>query len=461
MLSRCLSVVQLSAALGAGLVAGIFFAFSSFVLPALARLPPPHGVAAMQAINVAVINRSFMGAFLGTALCCGLVCVDSLLRWSVPGAKLRLAGGALYLVGSLVVTGAGNVPYNEALARLLPATSEVAAGWQHFVAGWSFWNHVRTAASLAAAALLVVGLTGCGRYWECAPPDVAKLSQLPRELSKTGIARPDVREFRPRFELWSDGAVKRRFIQLPPGERVDTSNMDDWSFPVGTQLWKEFTVDGVRVETRLLRKVGEGASDWLAQAYVWNVDGSDAIATPNGKSNVLGTEHDVPGASECTACHGGRASFALGFSAVQLAYDAPEGLLDLQQLSEQKLVSSAPAPELSVPGDATARAALGYLHGNCAHCHNQARPRAAGSRCYNPDNSLDFWLKTEELASVEGTATYRSGRGIAFEPGDPASSRMLELMSTRGFLRQMPPLGTEHVDGSAVAVVTRWVAQLR
>jgi uncharacterized membrane protein len=461
MFSRWLSVVHFSAALGSGLVAGVFFAFSSFVLPALARLPQPQGVAAMQAINVTVINRSFLGAFLGTALCCALLCTDALLRWSAPGAKLRLVGGALYLLGSLLVTLAGNVPYNDALARLLPQAAGAADAWQRFVAGWSFWNHVRTVASFGAAALLVLALSGCSRNRECAPPDTARLSQLPNELSKTGIDGPDVREFRPRFELWSDGAAKRRFIQLPPGEPIDTSDMDSWVFPAGTQLWKEFTVNGVRVETRLLRKIGAGSDAWLTQTYLWKEDGSDAVAAPGGKSNALGTEHDLPGASECLACHGGRESFVLGFSAVQLSYEATPGQLDMRQLIAERLITRAPSAELIVPGDATARAALGYVHGNCAHCHNQSRPAAARSRCYDPDNSLDFWLKTSELGSVESTATYRSGLGKAFELGDPEGSRMLELMSTRGFLPQMPPLGTEQVDARALAVVTRWISEQR
>jgi hypothetical protein len=114
---------------------------------------------------------------------------------------------------------------------------------------------------------------------------------------------------------------------------------------------------------------------------------------------------------------------------------------------------------LTVPGNDDDRRALGYLHANCGHCHNQDRPAAARSRCYDPNNDLDFWLRTDRLDSVQATPTYRSGRGNAFEPGRPEDSRMLELMSARGFLRQMPPLGTEQTDARGLAAVRGWIAR--
>jgi uncharacterized membrane protein len=468
MISRLIWLLNFVTSLGAGLIAGVFFAFSSFVLPALARLPPQTGVSAMQSINVVVLNRTFLGVFLGTAAGCCALSLDALLRWSTPGARLRLLGSALYLVGSLLVTRACNVPWNDALAVLVASAERTPRAWAAYVEGWSPWNHVRTAASFAATVLLTLGLSGCSRYWECAPPDAARLKQLPHQLSETGLyiagqterLADGVREFKPEFELWSDGAVKRRWLSLPKGERIDTSDMDNWLFPTGTQLWKEFVVDGVRVETRLLRKMGADPEDWATQAYVWNADGLDAVATPNGKSNALATEHDVPAAGECLACHGGRKSFVLGFSALQLAYDAPPGQLDLETLVAEQRITRAPAAKPSVPGDDTTRAALGYLHANCGHCHNQDRPAAAASRCYDPDNELDFWLTTGNSPSGGGTPTYRSGRGVAFEPGDPEGSRMIELMSNRGFLKQMPPLGTEHVDARGLGVVRQWIAGL-
>jgi hypothetical protein len=380
---------------------------------------------------------------------------------------LRVSGGSLYLIGTFIVTKDLNVPWNEMLAALPTHGAESARAWAKYVAGWGAWNHVRGAAAIVAAALLMLALTGCRRYGECAPPDTARLAKLPERLSQTGLyaaADPtkiaaDVLAFTPQFELWSDGASKRRWLSLPVGERIDTSDIDNWAFPVGTQLWKEFRVNGVRVETRLLRKVGLGAEDWATQAYVWLADGSDALAAPHGAANALGTAHDVPAAGECMACHGGRKSFVLGFSAVQLAYDAGPDRVDLNGLAERGLVTGAPTISLTVPGNDVDRQALGYLHANCGHCHNQDRPTAAHSRCYDPNNELDFWLRVASLDSVQATPTYRSGRGTAFEPGRPDDSRMVELMSSRGFLRQMPPLGTERTDPRGLGAVRHWIAR--
>jgi uncharacterized membrane protein len=154
--SEMIDVLTFAAALGAALVAGIFFAFSSFVMKALARIPPVQGIAAMQSINVVVINPVFMAAFLGTGAICAALAVLSLLRWSEPGSALRLAGSGLYLVGTLGVTMAKNVPRNDALARVDPESDEGARVWVGYVAGWTAWNHVRTAAAAAAAAALTL-----------------------------------------------------------------------------------------------------------------------------------------------------------------------------------------------------------------------------------------------------------------------------------------------------------------
>jgi len=151
-------VLTLISAVGAGLVAGIFFAFSTFVMKALDRLPPAQGIAAMQSINVTVINPLFMTAFFGTATACVILVMLSLQGWHRPGAVLLLVGSLLYLLGTILVTIVFNVPRNEALAAVDPASAEGARLWAGWVAGWTAWNHVRTAAALAAAVLLANAL---------------------------------------------------------------------------------------------------------------------------------------------------------------------------------------------------------------------------------------------------------------------------------------------------------------
>src|SRR5262249_29697933 len=225
---------------------------------------------------------------------------------------------------------------------------------------------------LACAAAL--SSAACGRPWVCDEVDEDRVSRAPKRLSETGLfadaAReslaPGVMAYAPRFQLWSDRADKRRWLSLPPGTQVDTSDMDAWVFPVGTKFWKEFTRDGVRVETRLIEKLGPG-DDWLALPYLWRSDQSDADAAPLGANNAGGTPHDVPASNLCGACHGGRRSFVLGFSAIQL---------------------SAPVQSFEVPGNDTERAALGYLHANCSNCHNQNLRARSGAICYRPEGKL-------------------------------------------------------------------------
>jgi uncharacterized membrane protein len=149
----------LLAALGCGMMAGVFFAFSAFVMKALARLPAEQGVAAMQAINVAAVTPAFMVALFGTAVACGALAVFALFAWDEHFAPyLLLAGSALYLVGTILLTIGYHVPRNEALARVEPHSADAESHWTRYLSGWTAWNHVRTASSLAAAAMLTIAL---------------------------------------------------------------------------------------------------------------------------------------------------------------------------------------------------------------------------------------------------------------------------------------------------------------
>jgi uncharacterized membrane protein len=157
--------LTICAALGSGVVAGVFFAFSTFVMPALAVLPAEQGVAAMQSINVMAINRWLMGVLFGTAALCMWLAIAS-LRWKAdPGASLRFTGCAVYLLGAILVTIACNVPRNEALAALPPSGAAAAELWPRFLAQWVAWNHVRMGAAFAASALLILAIarTHCHR----------------------------------------------------------------------------------------------------------------------------------------------------------------------------------------------------------------------------------------------------------------------------------------------------------
>ena len=212
-------------------------------------------------------------------------------------------------------------------------------------------------------------------------PQGHRLPSLDELVQEFGVARVTVRQavdmlardgllaFVPRYVLWTDGAVKRRWLALPAGTTIDTSDPAHWQLPVGATLVKEFaSPDGVRLETRLIERVaatGDPQVDYWMGAFVWDDDDADARFVPDGARDVRGTAHNVPTVKNCFTCHDGDAGRVLGFSAVQLPEVPPE------VLSDPPLHSFVP------PGDAVASAALGYLHANCAHCHNpqgSARP---------------------------------------------------------------------------------------
>jgi hypothetical protein len=297
-------------------------------------------------------------------------------------------------------------------------------------------------------------------------------TSTPTRLSQTGLyanlseseeLAPGVLEYRPRFELWSDGATKRRFIWFPAGATIDSSDMDYWVFPVGTRVWKEFRSGGVRVETRLLEKTSE--EDWLMLAFEWEADQRDALATPRGRKDAAGTEHDIPSTVMCRECHDDVPDKVLGFGAIQLAHSLPGVTLD--DLVAEGRLSRAPERPIELPGDAVAERALGYLHANCGNCHN----RRSGEF---PTVHLELWLEVETLATVEETTTYRTTVGVPFEgvppnpdiasvrvaPGDPQGSALYQRMNAREPLVQMPPIASDVADEAALEDVATWIGSL-
>lgn len=145
-------------AVGAGLVAGVFLAFSNFVMKALAQLPAEQGVAAMQRINIVVLNPLFVAVFVGTALLAGIGGAGAFFPWGAGRAPLLLAAGLSYLIACFGVTAVCNVPRNERLARLSPESTEAREYWPVYVREWLFWNHVRTVAAAVAAVSATVAL---------------------------------------------------------------------------------------------------------------------------------------------------------------------------------------------------------------------------------------------------------------------------------------------------------------
>jgi uncharacterized membrane protein len=158
-----LSTATATIAIGCAVIGGAFYAFSTFIMKALARLPAPQGIRAMQSINITVINPWFLGLFVGMALACAVLAVVSLFSWSEPAAKARIAGCILYAVGCFGFTMAFNVPRNDEMAKLDPGAAESAPAWERYVSEWTAWNTVRTVAAVAASAALIAGVTLRGK----------------------------------------------------------------------------------------------------------------------------------------------------------------------------------------------------------------------------------------------------------------------------------------------------------
>ena len=337
---------------------------------------------------------------------------------------------------------------------------------------------MRGAGATAAVALAAAACGGEGAAPLDAPAADARVIDVadgPRRLSATGLysdlgagtIAPGIVEYAPAFALWSDGADKRRWVQLPAGALIDTSDMDHWRFPVGTRFWKEFSRDGVRLETRLVERVadtGDREADTWMGAFVWLPDQSDAVLAVDGATDVLGHDHVVPSQVRCWTCHGGEPGPGLSFAAVQLS-KAGAGP-SLASLAASGVLSHPPpaAADYSPPGPPAVAAALGYLHANCGHCHDplgSARP------------DVDLFLRLDVAARTpEATAAYRTAVGVPLQffrgggltarivAGDAAASAVIYRMSMRAMGVSMPPIATEHVDTVGLATVTAWIESL-
>lgn len=155
---QLMRVVGTLAMLGSAVVGGIFFAFSSFIMKALASLPIAAGIGAMQAINIVVINPSFLGVFFGTALLSLVAGGLALWGWDHSSAPLFLAAALFYLVGTILVTMFGNVPLNNRLAAVSAADPDIRDLWEPYLSRWTIWNHGRAAGAIIGALLYILGL---------------------------------------------------------------------------------------------------------------------------------------------------------------------------------------------------------------------------------------------------------------------------------------------------------------
>lgn len=330
----------------------------------------------------------------------------------------------------------------------------------------------------AAGTLLVLALAATGAGGAAVAP-------LPGRLSQTGLyvggdpARiaPAHLAFSPQYPLWSDGTRKQRWLSLPPGAAIDATDPNAWDYPAGTRLWKTFGYERP-VETRMIERLADGT--WRFSAYVWDADGRDAaLAPPEGVTlevaSAPGGRYVVPSRDDCRACHEGSSTPVLGLGLLQLSSDrdpgaphATPGTLDLGTLVRLGKLTGLPGAALATPprlaaATPEARAALGYLYGNCAHCHNRSRrgvPVALDLAAQWRGGALD--VATVEASMRGRLARYAGGAAMpahVLTPGDPAASLLVARMRSRDPRLQMPPLGTRSVDAAGLALVERWISQ--
>lgn len=151
-------VLTILAALGCGVMAGAFLTFSTFIMHGLGRLPAEHGMAAMQSINVSAVRPAFMTMLFAPAILSVVLTLHAFLNWGSASAVLLVAGSVLYLGGAVGMTAGYHVPLNNALAITDAGTPGSAAVWERYLRNWTRWNHLRAAASLAAAAVFTIAL---------------------------------------------------------------------------------------------------------------------------------------------------------------------------------------------------------------------------------------------------------------------------------------------------------------
>ena len=337
---------------------------------------------------------------------------------------------------------------------------------------------------------LVSGPVNCAQSrFSPTPPRLLSQTCLYANIQHLTISS-ELHKFTPNYQLWSDGAHKSRWIFLPPGEKINSNNPDQWIFPVGTQFFKEFrkTVSlgsgfqkEIKVETRHLIKVkpGDGIDVWSLQTYAWQENQQDAQFMTQGASQVLGSNHNIPSQQDCETCHKGNADIILGFDAIQLS-DAQAkyafghgpkrtaGDWSLKTLLNKSLLTKAMAQPV-LPGTPLEQKVLGYLHANCGNCHN---PLGHAAEQEAEHLKLRHQLKFNSLlqTDVYKTAVNQVTQNFTLVPYIVMGAKHEEmaLYNSALYIRmnsldeeyRMPMLARTQVDQVALQLMQKWILSL-
>lgn len=324
--------------------------------------------------------------------------------------------------------------------------------------------------------------------------------RLPLELSQTCLYKnikikklnDQIYTFKPNYPLWTDGAQKNRWIYFPANSKIITDNKDNWLFPVGTIFWKEFSKNGLRIETRLIKKISneiEGA--WLFATYKWNDDESEAKLIEFGETGARGTDHDIPSKGDCQWCHGKYVKNpnggwftdirVQGFDAIQLSSESafiPE--CDTYQNPNPKLENTAKRIQLNdlisdkrlsnnynwkevapkMLGDKIDQAALGYLHSNCSSCHGKTGQAQGLGIDFKNNMGIEHFIDLPSYLTNFNVPTRmyrRSENFMRIAPNDITKSAVWVRVNSKTPGEMMPKIGRKTVDPYGVCVLKKYI----
>jgi hypothetical protein len=262
--------------------------------------------------------------------------------------------------------------------------------------------------------------------------------------------------YSPQYPLYSDGSTKRRWFYLPPGAQIDNTQPDEWIFPAGSILFKEFSLNGKKIETRVFEKINNqtGISAWRASVYVWLTDQTDAhlLKTDNFyalteferqpyQANGVADKYRMANLSQCQSCHTSAKDVSQGFSYLQLSdIKNPVNVLSLSN----KFFFKQPFEQLDkILGTPTERAAIGYIQSNCATCHNGKGPAPHNFKHNSYSQTLSEEPLFQSIKNAPGLVTF----------GDSANSRLYKRMENRS----MPRITLYTPDTEGWKIINDWI----
>ena len=264
-------------------------------------------------------------------------------------------------------------------------------------------------------------------------------------------------EYQPQYQAYSDGATKRRWIYIPQGMKINTQDPDNWVFPKGTVIFKEFSVGGVKIETRQIEKIttANGPNAWRFSNFAWTTDQSDAdlvtnsfyantVDLPKYSANSVQSQFKISLPTGCVACHAGATDVVNGFNYLQLSSNAIA--FNVNQAGAAGLFTNPPTVFDSIQGTALDQQAIGYIQTNCAICHGPNGPGTGNFR------------HTSLSTSISNENVILTGASLGLIVHGSPSTSILYMKFSSG---QMPKVMPITQDAAGVALMSQWISALK